>query len=226
MKTIPAVLRINGLILVVTFSFFGQAPTIKNDIHMSVFLDVQDKADELIKKSSYRLTRLSEYFENRDKPGKVTETLLREVLQPDKWRTVEEKEFDGKHTRIERLWDGKTLYEKENDGEWRKFRGGTGVSGRIESGQVTNRYRHLGKVDLDGTLADLYEVETLRIANKFSATDMVVVRYVRKTRCWYSTEGRLLKKIEENMIEGREAMNRETTFIDYDPKISIEAPIK
>lgn len=55
---------------------------------------------------------------------------------------------------------------------------------------------------------------------------MVVVRYLRKTLYWYSVEGKLLKKVEENMIEGREEQNRETTTIEYDPKITIEAPIK
>lgn len=208
------------------FGVFGQAPTIKNDIHMSVFLDVQDKANELLKKSSYRLTKTSEFCKDRDKPGKTTGKLLREVLQPGKWRTVEESENDGKTRKEERVWDGKALYVKQNDGEWERFSGGTGVSGQIESGQVSQRYRHLGKTDLNGVQADLYEIEMLRVANKFSQNDIVVVRYARKTRFWFSAEGKLLKKVEENMIEGFPEMSRETTVIEYEPVLKIEAPIK
>lgn len=204
----------------------GQAPTIKNDIHMSVFLDVQDKANELLEKSSYRLTRTLEFFEDRDKPGKTSEKFLREVSRPDKWRTVEEKELNGKIEKEERLWDGKALFVKENDGEWRRFSGGDSGSGRSESGQVTRRYRYIGKADLNGLQTDLYEIEMLRVANKFSQNDMVVVRYKRKTRFWYSGEGKLLKKVEENMIEGYPEMSRETTVIEYDPVLKIEAPIK
>lgn len=207
-------------------SSFAQISTVKNDIPETAFLAIEAKGADILKASSYRLTRTFEYFEVRDKPGKIFETSLKEVIQPDKWRTKEEREYDGKRTKEERLWDGKALYTRSNDGEWGKFSGGSSGGGRIESGQVTKRHRYLGKVDLNGTSTDLYESEMLRVANKFSATDMVVVRYLRKTLYWYSVEGKLLKKVEENMIEGREEQNRETTIIEYDPKITIEAPIK
>ena len=203
----------------------AQTSTIKNDIAEGDFVSLEAKGADILKGSSYRLTRKFEYFEVRGKPGRIFESSLKEVIQPNKWRTIEEKEYDGKQTKEERLWDGKALYIRNNDGEWGKFSGGSSGGGRIESGQVTKRHRYLGKVDLSGVSTGLYEIEMLRVANKFSANSMVVVRYLRKTLYWYSVEGKLLKKVEENMIEGREEQNRETTIIEYDPKITIEAPI-
>ena len=40
------------------------------------------------------------------------------------------------------------------------------------------------------------------------------------------SDGKLLKSVEETMVEGREEMLRETTTYEYDTKIKIEAPIK
>lgn len=216
------ILTVVGMVL----STSAQTSTIKNDIPEVEFLSIEAKGADILKASSYRLTRKFEHFEVRDKPGRIFETSLKEVIRPDKWRTIEEKEYDGKRTKEERLWDGKALYVRKNDGEWDKFSGASSFDSRIESGQITKRYRYLGKVDLSGVSTGLYEIEMLRIANKFSANSMVVVRYLRKTLYWYSVEGKLLKKVEENMIEGREEQNRETTTIEYDPKITIEAPIK
>lgn len=217
-------LAVLSLSLVTIFSL--EAAAQKNDISASKFLAVEQTAQTILETSSYRMTRVNEYFEDRDRPGTVVETLLKEVLQPDKWRTVEERSVNGRMLREERLWNGKALFVRTGDGVWEKYSGGSSSGGRLESGHVTTRYRYLGKGELSGAQVDIYESETLRIANKFSMTDLEVVRYGRKTKIWYGVDGRLLRKIEENTSEGREEITRETISIEYEPKISIEAPIK
>lgn len=215
-KEIPFVL------LLFVLSAVGQ----KNDISEAEYRKAELKAAQLLKASNYRLERKLEYFPVRGETPRLAESDIKEVLLPNKWRTVEFRDHDGKPTREERLWDGNALYVRREDGEWNRFSRGSTASGRSESGQVTTKYRYLGKVELTGMESDLYEAESLRIANKFSTHGFVVVRYNKRVRTWYSTDGRLLQKIEENSIEGREELSRETTVIEYDPKIRIEAPIK
>lgn len=197
----------------------------KNEITEVVFLALENRAEELLGQSSYRMIRKLEHFDDRDKPGTQEKRLLKEVLQRDRWRTVEERLIDGKTSREERLWDGKSLFVRVDDSPWQKYSGGSSMDGRIESGQTTTRYRSLGRSELNVKPVDVYESEALRIANKVTMNDYQVVRYVRRTRVWYASDGRQVQKIEENAIEGREEMNRETTTIEYDPNIKIEAPI-
>ena len=206
----------------------AQVTTLKNDIPESQYLAEEAKAKELIAKANYRSVWTLDYFEDRSKNSKLSEKKLREVLLPNKWRTVEET-FYEKPTRDERIWDGKFLYSKTNDGPWEKWgRGnGSGSGGGVESGQIKNQFRFLPSIDYEGGKADFYELVSVRTANKFSQTSYVVVKYIRTTRTWYSTDGKLLKKIEETMIEGREEMSRETSTYKYDPlDLTIEAPIK
>jgi len=198
----------------------------KNDISEADYRQAEAKANELIKASNYRSERKAEFFEVRGQAGHLSEWDIREVVQPNKWRTVEVRNYDGKSTKSERLWDGKALFTRDDDGEWKQFSGGGGGGGRIESGQVTTKYRYLGKAEVNGKTSDLYELESLRIANKFSRNDMIVVRYNKRIRSWYGADGRLLQKIEENTIEGREELSSETTTFEYDSDIKIEAPIK
>ncbi len=212
--------------LLILISSVGIAKAQKNDISEAEYLQVEAKAAELLNASNYRLIRDLEYFEDRSKPSRLAESDAREVLQPNKRRTVEIRDYNGKVSKEERIWDGKALYARTDDGEWKQFSGGSGMGGRIESGQTTKKFRFLRKVDLDGVQANLYELESLRIANKFSANDMIVVRFNKKVRSWYSEDGKLLQKIIEDSIEGREELSRDTTKIQYDPNIKIEAPIK
>jgi hypothetical protein len=205
----------------------GHASGQKNDISEFAFASMLERASEALEKSSYREMRKLERFGDRSRAGTITESSLKEVLrlEPPRWRTVEERLVDGKKDREERLWDGKALYTRKNDGPWQKFAGGTSVSRAIESGTETTRYRYMGRVDLDGKPADLYESDRVRIANKFTQNDLVVVRFVRYQKLWYSLDGRLVKSVQEDAIEGVEGLSRETVTIEYDPKITIEAPI-
>lgn len=198
----------------------------KNEIPESEFLAKEIFANDAINKSNRRLIRTLEYFQDRSKPGRVAERYTEEALPPNKWRKIGEKDYAGKKTREERLWDGSALYVRLNDGEWKRYLGGAGGGTRIESGKVTKTYRYLGKSELDGKLVDTYQVQSVRVANKFTAADFYVVKYVRDTRYWFDASGRILRKIEETMIEGQPAMSRESTIVEYDPKITIEAPIQ
>lgn len=203
----------------------GQVASLKNDIPESQYLAAEATAKELLKSANHRSVWTKEYLEGRSKAPTLQEKKLREVIQPDKWRTVEEK-FGEKPSREERIWAEKALYVKRDDKPWQKFSGGGGGGMRMESGQVKNQYRYLPAIDFEGNKADFYEHISIRTANKFSRTDFVVVRYIRTTRIWYAADGKLLKKLEETAIEGREEMLRETTTYEYDPKdLKIEAPV-
>lgn len=217
---IPYLLRILGVLLLSVSALNGQT-----EITEKQFNEIDAKGQELLKASSHRFTRKLEYFEDRSKPSRTSETYLREFLLPNKWRTVEEKFYD-KPDRTERIWDGKFLYEKVNDGEWKRYNGGNSGGGGFESGKITRSYTYLGKTDLDGKRVDTYEFKMDRIARKMTMNDTFTVHYIRRIHYWFGTDGKLLKKIKEDEIEGRNELSRETTTIDYDAKIKIEAPIK
>lgn len=215
-----------SFVLLATICFVQFLSAQKNEISESEFLRKESQAQEMISKSNRRLTKTLEYFEDRSRPGHVSERYTEEVLLPNKWRKIEEKDYAGKKTRDERIWDGVALFVKLDDGEWKRYLGGASGGTRIESGKVTRIYRYLGKSDLSGKQVDTYQVQSVRVANKFTAADFIIVKYVRDSRYWFDTEGRLLKKVEETMIEGRPQMSRETTTVEYDLTITIEAPIK
>lgn len=202
----------------------GQVTTLKNDIPESQYRAAETKAAELLKTANFRSIWTKEYFADRAKAAILQERTLIELIPPDKKRMVDEKFYDTP-SRVERIWVDKVLYEKRNDEAWQKYSGGTGINQRIESGQVKNQFRHLPSIDLDGQKTEFYELVSIRTANKFSQNGYVVVKYIRTTRSWYSADGKLLKEIEETMIEGREEMLRETTVYKYDPlDLKIEAP--
>ncbi len=217
-------MRISFAIIVLFLAALNLAA--QTEITEKQFNEVNAKGAELLSSSSYRSTRKLEYFEDRSKPGRASETSLKEVLIPDQWRTVEEKFYD-KPTREERIWDGKFLYVKVNDGEWKRYNGGGSGGVDIETGQrITKSYKYLGKAALDNKQADLYENTIDRIARKMTVSDTFTVHYIRRTRYWFAIDGKLLKKLVENEIEGRNELSREITTVDYDANIKIEAPIK
>lgn len=216
--------RVFVVVLFAVAAVAGQITTTKDDILEGQYMMAEFKASELIKKANYRSVWTKEYFANRSKDVTLHEKLLREVLQPDKWHTIEEK-FGDKLQREEMIADGKAFYFRTNDGPWAKGGLGSGSGVMVESEQVKDQFRYIPALDFEGTKADLYELVSVRKANKYSQTDLVDVKYVTTVRIWYSTDGKILKKIEEKVIEGREEMLRETTTYEYDPKdLKIEAP--
>lgn len=72
------ILTVVGMVL----STSAQTSTIKNDIPEVEFLSIEAKGADILKASSYRLTRTFEHFEVRDKPGRIFETSLKEVIRP------------------------------------------------------------------------------------------------------------------------------------------------
>jgi len=222
-------MKVAALILTIflaAVSVAGQVTTLKNDIPESQYLAAEAKAAELLKTANYRSVWAKEYLEDRSKPATLQEGKVKEVIQPNKWRTVEQTYYN-KPTREEIIADGKAFYFRTNNGPWSKGGLGNSGGGWLESGQVKNQYRYVPAIDFRGIKADFYEKVSVRTANKSSQTDSFVVRYIRTTRVWYSAEGKILLKTEETMMEGREETLYETTTFEYDPKdLKIEAPIK
>jgi len=165
-------------------------------------------------------------FSRRDANVENVTTKILEIIPPNKRREVEEIKSPTKNSRVERIWDGKNLYEKENCGEWKKYLGGGGISGDFTSGRTTTTYKFVGKETLNNKAADVYESESHRVANKMTQTSQYRVEYVTKTKYWISEDGLLLKTIKESEVVGSKALTRETAFYEHDSNIKIEAPIK
>lgn len=211
----------------ISLLFVANLAAQNGEITEKKFNAITAKAEKLQKESSYIQTRTLEYFEDSSKPGRVSERDVDEVLLSGKWRKIEERNYGDKPTKSERIWDGKSLYSRDNEGAWQKYSGGGSVSGGIQTGQFTFKYSYLGQEKIDEKVLNLYEVRRDRIARKPSATGITEFHYVRLSKYWFLPDGRLAKKLEEETVEGFDALSRETTTIEYDPKgLKIEAPIK
>ena len=198
----------------------------ENIIEEGKFKEIIAGATENLKGKTYRLTKRKENFSDRDASSESVETNTLEIVPPDKKREIEEVKSATKNTRLERIWDGKNLYVKQNDGEWKKYSGGNSGGGNFTSGRMTTTYKFVGKETLDNKAADVYESESHRIANKMTQTSRYQVEYITKTKYWISEDGLLLKTIKESEIVGSKALSRETAIYEYDSNIKIEAPIK
>ena len=198
----------------------------ENIIEEGKFKELLAKTAANLKGRTYRLTEMIEYFPDRDANVEGVTTKILEIVMPDKRREVEEIKSPMKNSRLERIWDGKNLYVKQNDGEWKKYSGGSSGSGDFTSGRTTITYKFVGKETVNGRTADLYESESLRVANKMTQTSQYRVEYVTKTKYWISEDGLLLKTIKASEVVGSKALSRETAIYEYDSNIKIEAPIK
>ncbi len=214
------------LCLILSAVVFAQ----RKEIQASELQKLEKNAESLLRTSSYRLSLSMEYFDDRDKPGIITRSFLREVQPPDKWRTVEEKMVGDRRSKEENIWVDKALYERIDNGEWKKYSGGNSGGFDLEEGRITTTYRYIGKDTIDGVQTDRYEIEQHRLANKYSRSSpsgTIEVHFVRKTVEWFLPDGKLLKKQVENEFFGRRELSREISTYAYDPKdLKIEAPIK
>ncbi len=203
----------------------NEKATNQNLIEESEFNKILSKAEENLKDKTYRRTKTEEVFADRDAAAKSVKIEILEIVPPNKRREVEEIKSSTENRKIERIWDGKNLYERENNGEWKKYSGGGGIGFNIATGKITTTYKLIGNEMLNGKSVNVYEVESHRIANKFTRTSQYQVEYVMKTKYWISTEGYFLKSLKESEIVGSKSLIRETEIYEYDSNIKIEAPI-
>ena len=197
-----------------------------NVVEESKFKELLAKATDNLKGKTYRLTKTKEDFTDRNANPESVGVNILEIVQPNKKREVEKLKSPTKNTRLERIWDGKNLYEKENDGEWKKYDGGGSGGGSFTSGRTTTVYKFVGKEMLNNKNADVYESESRRIADKFTQTSEYRIEYVVKTKYWISSEDALfLKIIKESEVVGSKSLTLEVEIYEYDANIKIEAPI-
>jgi hypothetical protein len=196
-------------------------------IEENKFTVILAKATENLKGRTYRLTKTEETFADRDAEPEATSKNILEVVPPNKGREVSELKSAEKNAKTERIWDGKNLYERKNDGEWRKYSGGgNGGGGDFVSGRITTTFKFVGQELLNGRKTNVYERESHRIANKFTRTSQIQVEYIEKTRYWINEDGSYLKSVKESEIANSKSLVRETAVYEYDNSITIEAPIK
>lgn len=209
------------IFLIFAFSASGQERVITE----TEFKEILTKGEQNLKDKIYRLTKTREIFPDRNLSSESINIEINEYVPPNKWREVVELKSPSKNTKTERLWDGKNLYERENDGEWKKYSGGGSIGGSIKSGRITTIYKFVEKATLNNQNVNVYEVETNRKATKFTQTSMFEVHYIERTKYWISEDGFFLKKLSESEIAGSKSLVREIWIYEYDPTIKIEAPI-
>ena len=198
----------------------------ENVIKENEFKEILANATGKLKDKIYRLTKTEENFADRNGKSESVKTKILEIVPPDKRREVEEVKSAAENYRVERIWDGRNLYEKKDDGAWKKYLGGGDGGGDLTSGRVTTIYKFIGKESLNEKTANVYETETRRIANKFTQTSRYRVEYITKTKYWISEDGYFLKTIKESEVAGSNSLRREVEVYEYDTNIKIEAPIK
>lgn len=222
-------MKVAALILMMflaAVSVAGQVTGAKDDISQEKYLAAEKKAADWLRTQNYRSTSSKAEYEKLGSSGKLLERTLKEVVQPNKWRTVEET-YGANTNFFETIDDGRDRFVRANGGPWRKNEIGCNSDEDGKSGQVTNLYRHLPEVKLSNEATEFYEHISVRTVNQYSHPINTVTRYIRTIRAWYSVSGRILRRTEENSVESREGMTLEVTTYEYNPKdLKIEAPIK
>ncbi len=89
----------------------------ENAVEESKFEEILANATENLKGKIYRLTKTEEDFSDRAANAERVETNILEIVLPDKRREVQEIKSATENTRLETIWDGKSFYEKRNNGE-------------------------------------------------------------------------------------------------------------
>lgn len=209
------------IIVILFSSAFSQEKILEE----TEFTEIINKTEKFLVGKTFRLTKTTDSFFDRDLNPEIVEIEMKETVQPDKWRTVEEYKSASKHTKVEMIWDGKNLYKKSNDGVWEKFLGAGSGGGGSKSGKITRIYRFVEKTTLNNQDVNVYEMEENRIANKFTQTSMYQVHYIEKTKYWIAKDESVLKKIIESEIEGSKQLIRDNWIYEYDSTIKIETPI-
>ncbi len=177
------------IFLAITLTAFIDCSAQEKAFGEKEFREIQTKATEKLQDKIYRLTVTEENFFDRNTNPESVKTKIFETIPPNKKREVEEIKSPTENIKTERIWDGKNLYVRENDGDWKKYDGGGGGSGSSNSGRITTSYKFVEKTTLNNQTANIYEVEMNRKATKYSRTSRFEVHYVEKTRYWITEDG-------------------------------------
>lgn len=171
---------------------------------------------------SYRQRSTVETFDDRDRPAvfKSVATTIR--MHPNARHTIVQTE-DASGVRLkENISIGNKSYSKEGDKEWREDPGESGSSGdRFTALPQTGRptvetvVEYKGKTD--DMSADLY------IVTKKEKRGSVSLVFVKKY--WFDKDRLLVKEVSESYYTNAKSLLRTSTTYEYDPNITIEAPI-
>ena len=193
--------------------------------------------DAVIKKSldarqrlvSYRIRNSLVFFYS----GREIKTLTEHVT-PGRSRTVVERKERGKRTVTETIWIDKSRYIRVNDGTWTVTQlstpsgdGSGSGSASVTTGnfreppKIEQEFEYIGRKDLNGRAADVYE-KVIRRTQVMLDTKIVTVE---TSTYWFDDRGMLLKQTQEGEITGKGRTFKTSTEYEYDPTIKIEAPI-
>ena len=164
----------------------------------------------------YRVTSTSEHFDGKKKKGQLNYSEVHESLPPNLWRRVEVTVKDNKTRKLEQIGDDGTVYERVDGGAWNMWRGGIGNDINNKAATIEEAYRYLGQQTLNGNETDVYEVQTER--NIDSEVNGQKLHETSTTKYWFLKDGRLLKSVRDNSIQGSVGIDRLTMVYQYEPK--------
>ncbi|MEQ1924201.1 MAG: hypothetical protein ABL952_17005, partial [Pyrinomonadaceae bacterium] len=170
------------------------------------------------------------FFDDR-KPPYHKSTMISEYLRPDRERMFYEVTDKKGTKRSESVEIGDNEYSREGDGPWKVTRKATPDLAKLliplgkadqSDESVKYEYLYLGKKELNGMMADLYQVTTTRSLR--SASGDIINPSVKKY--WFDKNGRLLRTQIDTTDNVTRALHQEIKEYEYDVVIKIEAPIK
>jgi hypothetical protein len=208
-------------LIALSFTVVGQA----HDLTEQQFNEIKALAEGKLSGRTYRLTETTETFPVRDGAVESVRVHITEIVPPNERREVDDLKSPERTERTERIWDGKFLYERRDNGAWSKYDGGGSGSSDFTSGRVTMNYRLIEKTKINNDLVTIYEVEKHRRANKYTRDGLIEFHYIDKTKYWIGSDGSFIKAVQESEVVGGKWLVRGTSIYEYDPNIKIEAPI-
>lgn len=214
------------LICLFCLNIYGQ----RKEISREDFFKAYQKAEENIKKFSYRIITEGQKYRENETNLFSTGRRLEEFVPPYKTRFLWEEKVIATNeiSFIETVVAEGGEYERKNNENWvKKFiRPGYILLPKQET--FKPKYYLTKNVKLNNKEADLYEIqyETESVTLKPKKDKGKREKFYRKEKHWISPDGLWLRKEFNNKeFLGNGFINKQISIYEYDPNIKIEAPI-
>ncbi|HEX8735848.1 MAG TPA: hypothetical protein VF721_11020 [Pyrinomonadaceae bacterium] len=198
---------------------FGQAKQISRKEYYQWYREAFKKRFE----ASRREVIKKQYY----KDGKLSGTIetVNEFLKPDRQRYLRVEKSGGQTTKLEIIQTGKAYYCRKNDEDWTPSNKwcedgyGSGLSNIVNSGYTVE------KTKIDNQEAQIYQ-EYITYKNNYSPDKDKEALSYRQEKIWVDGDGFIVRhETESGLLEPRRIYSRETGTYEYNPKITIEAPV-
>lgn len=129
-------LKTAAFVFVLSLAAFLNAVAQKTTFDENNFYKLKARAREMLSGKTLRITTTEELFEKGSNTSIKSEKYINEIIPPDRTHFVVEKKTAKGIERTEYIDIGRERFIRENDGEWKIFKGGGSGSGAAAAAET------------------------------------------------------------------------------------------